>query len=182
MNGDGIPDIVAPPARLGGDAGLHIWIGDGKGHFTPLAKLTFPEDGKPSRIVSRRLRRRRRRGHRRRRQARRRRRPRTAAGSSRFFGDGKGTFRSSRGPSAAGLLVAGGRARATPTATGSSTSSRPTDVSRPALRRPEPASGPRLSLPRQPRAGSSSPTASSAASTPTRCTPGTSTATAARTC
>jgi hypothetical protein len=45
MNGDGIPDIVAPPSRLSGDTKLHIWLGDGKGHFTPW-KLTFIEGGK----------------------------------------------------------------------------------------------------------------------------------------
>ncbi len=47
MNGDGIPDIVAPPARLGGEAVPHIWLGDGKGHFKPW-KLNYIEDGKPS--------------------------------------------------------------------------------------------------------------------------------------
>ncbi len=47
MNGDGIPDIVAPPARLGGDATLHIWLGDGTGKFT-RQKLTFTEGGKPN--------------------------------------------------------------------------------------------------------------------------------------
>jgi hypothetical protein len=46
MNGDRIPDIVAPPSRLG-DAGLHVWIGDGKGSFSPWP-LKFVEDGKPS--------------------------------------------------------------------------------------------------------------------------------------
>jgi VCBS repeat protein len=46
MNGDGIPDIVAPPARLG-ESRLHIWIGDGKGHFSPWP-LSFIEDGKPN--------------------------------------------------------------------------------------------------------------------------------------
>jgi VCBS repeat protein len=46
MNGDGIPDIVAPPARLGGDGKPHIWLGDGKGHFTAWP-LTFSEDGVP---------------------------------------------------------------------------------------------------------------------------------------
>jgi hypothetical protein len=45
MNGDGIPDIVAPPPRLAGDTALRIWLGDGKGHFTPW-KLTFIEKGK----------------------------------------------------------------------------------------------------------------------------------------
>jgi len=45
VNGDGIPDIVAPPARLG-DARLHIWIGDGKGRFTDWP-LHFTEGGKP---------------------------------------------------------------------------------------------------------------------------------------
>jgi hypothetical protein len=46
MNGDGILDIVAPPARLSGDGKPHIWLGDGKGHFRPW-DLTFLEDGKP---------------------------------------------------------------------------------------------------------------------------------------
>lgn len=46
MNGDGIPDIVAPPARLG-DARLHVWIGDGKGHFSAWP-LRFVEAGKPT--------------------------------------------------------------------------------------------------------------------------------------
>jgi hypothetical protein len=46
MNGDGIPDIIAPPARLGGDATLHIWLGDGKGGFA-RQKLTYTENGKP---------------------------------------------------------------------------------------------------------------------------------------
>lgn len=45
MNGDGIPDIVAPPSRLAGDTKLRIWLGDGKGRFTPWP-LTFIEDGK----------------------------------------------------------------------------------------------------------------------------------------
>jgi len=45
MNGDGIPDIVAPPPRLAG-AKLQIWIGDGKGHFSSWP-LRFVEDGKP---------------------------------------------------------------------------------------------------------------------------------------
>lgn len=45
MNGDGIPDVVAPPSRLAGDTKLRIWLGDGKGRFTPW-KLTFLEDGK----------------------------------------------------------------------------------------------------------------------------------------
>ncbi len=47
INGDGIPDIVAPPARLEGTAKPHVWLGDGKGHFTPWP-LTFIEDGKPN--------------------------------------------------------------------------------------------------------------------------------------
>ncbi|MEP6802061.1 MAG: VCBS repeat-containing protein [Acidobacteriota bacterium] len=45
MNGDGIPDIVAPPARLGGDGKPHVWLGDGKGHFTAWT-LSFVEDGR----------------------------------------------------------------------------------------------------------------------------------------
>lgn len=46
MNGDGIPDIVSPPARLS-DAKLHVWIGDGKGKFSPWT-MRFLEDGKPA--------------------------------------------------------------------------------------------------------------------------------------
>jgi hypothetical protein len=45
VNGDGIPDLVSPPARLG-DARLHVWIGDGKGRFTEWP-LRFTEGGKP---------------------------------------------------------------------------------------------------------------------------------------
>src|SRR5262249_53733330 len=45
MNGDGIPDLIAPPARLAG-ARLQVWIGDGKGHFSSWP-LRFVEDGKP---------------------------------------------------------------------------------------------------------------------------------------
>ena len=45
MNGDGIPDIVAPPPRLQGGGRLYIFLGDGKGHFTQWP-LTFVEDGK----------------------------------------------------------------------------------------------------------------------------------------
>jgi FG-GAP-like repeat len=44
MNGDGIPDIVAPPNRLG-NGKLRIWIGDGKGGFSDWP-ITFSEDGK----------------------------------------------------------------------------------------------------------------------------------------
>ena len=46
VNGDGIPDIVAPPARLG-DGKLHVWIGDGKGGFTAWP-LSFTEAGQPT--------------------------------------------------------------------------------------------------------------------------------------
>jgi len=45
VNGDGIPDIVSPPARLG-DGDLKIWIGDGRGHFK-LWPVTFSENGAP---------------------------------------------------------------------------------------------------------------------------------------
>ncbi len=45
MNGDGIPDIVAPPAR-GGGTRPQVWIGDGHGKFT-WWPLTFTEGGKP---------------------------------------------------------------------------------------------------------------------------------------
>jgi hypothetical protein len=46
MNEDGIPDIVAPPARLG-ESRLHVWIGDRKGHFSAWP-INFVEDGKPN--------------------------------------------------------------------------------------------------------------------------------------
>ncbi len=46
MNGDGIPDIVAPPNRMG-DGKLRIWLGDGKGRFSAWP-LSFTDDGKPS--------------------------------------------------------------------------------------------------------------------------------------
>ncbi|MCA1582760.1 MAG: VCBS repeat-containing protein [Acidobacteria bacterium] len=45
MNGDGILDVVAPPARLGGDGKPHVWLGDGKGHYTAWP-LSFVEDGR----------------------------------------------------------------------------------------------------------------------------------------
>ena len=45
VNGDRIPDIVSPPARLG-DGELLIWIGDGTGRFTRW-KLSLSEGGKP---------------------------------------------------------------------------------------------------------------------------------------
>jgi hypothetical protein len=50
VNGDGIPDIVSPPARIG-DGDLKIWIGDGKGHFSPWP-LSFTENGQPLRRFS----------------------------------------------------------------------------------------------------------------------------------
>jgi hypothetical protein len=50
VNGDGIPDIVSPPSRLG-DARLHIWIGDGKGGFARWP-LVFLEDDKPTETFS----------------------------------------------------------------------------------------------------------------------------------
>jgi FG-GAP-like repeat len=46
MNGDGIPDIVAPPSRLAGDTKLRIWLGDGHGHFTPWKLRFFDDKGK----------------------------------------------------------------------------------------------------------------------------------------
>lgn len=45
VNGDRIPDVVSPPARLG-DGDLKIWIGDGKGSFK-FWPLTLSENGKP---------------------------------------------------------------------------------------------------------------------------------------
>ncbi len=46
MNGDGAPDIVAPPARQGQDPTLHLWLGDGRGRFK-RANLGYTENGKP---------------------------------------------------------------------------------------------------------------------------------------
>jgi FG-GAP-like repeat len=46
MNGDGIPDIISPPPRMG-DGRLRIWLGDGKGHFAPWA-LHYTEKGVPN--------------------------------------------------------------------------------------------------------------------------------------
>jgi len=53
MNGDGIPDIVAAPPRLGGESQVHIWLGDGHGKFTRQS-LTFTEAGqaKPNTAVA----------------------------------------------------------------------------------------------------------------------------------
>jgi hypothetical protein len=48
INGDGIPDIVAPPSRLG-DSRLNVWIGNGKGHFSAWP-IKFVEDGKPAQL------------------------------------------------------------------------------------------------------------------------------------
>ena len=45
VNGDGIPDLVATTERLG-DGKLHVWLGDGKGHFSPW-KVSYTENGKP---------------------------------------------------------------------------------------------------------------------------------------
>ena len=45
VNGDRIPDIVSPPARLG-DGELLIWTGDGTGRFTRW-KISLFEGGKP---------------------------------------------------------------------------------------------------------------------------------------
>ena len=49
MNGDGIPDIVAPAARIG-DGTPHIWLGDGKGSFAEWP-LSFTENGKPHELT-----------------------------------------------------------------------------------------------------------------------------------
>jgi len=51
MNGDKIPDIVAPPPRLGGGSGLQIWVGDGKGKFAKWP-ISLTERGKPKRAAS----------------------------------------------------------------------------------------------------------------------------------
>lgn len=45
VNGDGIPDVVSPPSRIG-DGRLHVWIGDGKGHFSAWP-IRLTQDGKP---------------------------------------------------------------------------------------------------------------------------------------
>ena len=46
VNGDGIPDIVAPPNRMG-NGKLRVWIGNGRGTFSEWP-LSFVVDGKPS--------------------------------------------------------------------------------------------------------------------------------------
>lgn len=46
VNGDRIPDIVAPPPRMG-DGRLRIFLGDGKGSFSDWP-LSFTEGGKPT--------------------------------------------------------------------------------------------------------------------------------------
>lgn len=46
VNADGIPDIVAPPNRMG-DGKLRVWLGNGKGAFTEWP-VSFTEDGKPA--------------------------------------------------------------------------------------------------------------------------------------
>jgi hypothetical protein len=51
INGDGIPDVVSPPARLGGQATLRIWFGDGQGHFRD-AQLKFTRGGKPQNFTA----------------------------------------------------------------------------------------------------------------------------------
>lgn len=45
VNEDGIPDIVSPPSRIGGNPVLHIWVGNGKGGFTRWP-LRFTEAGR----------------------------------------------------------------------------------------------------------------------------------------
>jgi FG-GAP-like repeat len=51
VNGDGIPDIVSPPSRIGGDPTLHVWLGDGHGAFA-RQKLAYEESGKTNPIFS----------------------------------------------------------------------------------------------------------------------------------
>jgi len=45
VNGDGIPDIVAPAPRMS-EGKLHVWLGDGSGAFKEWP-LSFTENGKP---------------------------------------------------------------------------------------------------------------------------------------
>jgi hypothetical protein len=45
LNGDKIPDIVSPPARIGGSH-PHVWVGDGRGKFSDWP-LQFVEGGAP---------------------------------------------------------------------------------------------------------------------------------------
>ena len=46
VNGDGIPDIVSPPNRAG-NGQLRVWIGNGKGSFSPMPLTFTDQDGKP---------------------------------------------------------------------------------------------------------------------------------------
>jgi hypothetical protein len=45
MNGDGIPDIVAPPSRIG-DGKLHVWTADRNGHFSEWP-VRYVENDRP---------------------------------------------------------------------------------------------------------------------------------------
>ncbi len=42
MNGDGFPDIVAPPQRGAGNGLPSIFLGDGKGHWKPWSTVIWP--------------------------------------------------------------------------------------------------------------------------------------------
>jgi hypothetical protein len=45
VNEDGILDIVSPPSRIGGHPYLQIWLGDGKGKFSPWT-LSYVDPGR----------------------------------------------------------------------------------------------------------------------------------------
>jgi hypothetical protein len=46
FDGDGHPDIVATPARLGGGGLFRVWSGDGQGNFRPLKIEVVNKEGK----------------------------------------------------------------------------------------------------------------------------------------
>ena len=46
VNEDGILDVVTPPSRIGGNPVLHIFIGDGKGHFSRWPPISGSEDSR----------------------------------------------------------------------------------------------------------------------------------------
>ena len=168
MNGDGIPDIVAPPARLG-DGKLHVWIGDGKGSFTRVAAVVHRGRQALAALLDR-LRRRRGRRHRRRRQAWTSSPPRTAPGWSRSSATARAASASSGRACRRGTSPRRPSRCSTPTETASSTSSASRDVPR-AKERTGTSTCTQVRVylvRRRARAGSSRRTRSSAGSTRTR--------------
>jgi hypothetical protein len=51
INGDGIPDIVATPARLTSGRGVKLFLGDGAGNFREQAVEVVDSQGQPARVA-----------------------------------------------------------------------------------------------------------------------------------